>query len=336
MLLLTSTSDLLRVVTNSAATLDVHASWVDNASGTITPGRTNTAIASAATTTVVGSPAASTQRNLQSLTLQNRDAALADTVTIQHFDGTTSVDLFTAVLAAREHLEWLDGQGFKVYDNRGNLKTMINVAGRWLKTTALISGTAFTTQNDTRTIFLRMWAGGGGGGACTTAVTNSAAGGGGASGGYAEKTFAVQGNVAYTFAIGGGGASAAAGGITTFAVAGVTVTCNGGLAGASQTVAAPPLVSLGGATPAVSTNGDVNGGGQAGEGGNCEAAAVAKSGHGGSAEVGGCGNSRTSQGIGNAAIGRASGGGGACILSGGATVAGGAGTGGLIIVEEYA
>ena len=264
MLLLTSTADIIRIVTNSAATLDIHASWVDNAAGTITPGRTNTAIASAATTTIVAAPGASTQRNLQSLIAQNRDAALADTITIQHFDGTVSADLFTTVLAAGEHLEWLDGQGFKVFDNRGNLKTMINVAGRWLKTTALISGTSITTQNDTRVIHLRMWAGGGGGGACTTAVTNSAAAGGGASGGYAEKTFAVQGNTAYTYAIGGGGASAAAGGNTTFAVAGVTVTCFGGLAGASQTVAAPPLVSLGGASGAVSTNGDVNGGGQPG------------------------------------------------------------------------
>ena len=323
-------------MTNSAATVDVHASWVDNASGTITPGRTNTAIAAAATTTIVAAPGASTQRNVQTLNALNKHASLADTVTVRHTDGVTAVDLFTTVLAPGEQLQFLDGRGFSVFDARGNLKTMINVAGRWLKTTALISGTSFTTQNDTRTLFLRMWAGGGGGGSCTTVVTNSAAAGGGSSGGYAEKTFAVQGNVAYTYAIGGGGASAAAGGITTFAVAGVTVQCNGGLAGASQTVAAPPLVSLGGASPAVSTNGDVNGGGQAGEGGNCEAAAVAKSGLGGSAEVGGGGNARTSQGIGNAAIGRASGGGGACILSGGATVAGGAGTGGLIIVMEFA
>jgi len=44
MLLLTSTSDLVQVVTGQAVTTDVHASWVDNASGTITPGRTNTAI----------------------------------------------------------------------------------------------------------------------------------------------------------------------------------------------------------------------------------------------------------------------------------------------------
>lgn len=336
MILLTSTGDLLRITTNTAATLDVHASWVDNASGTITPGRTNTAIASATTTTVVASPAASTQRNLQTLNILNKDAALSDTVTVLHTDGVTVVNLFTTAVGVGEQLTWLDGRGWQAFDNRGNLKTMINVAGRWIKTTALTSGTSHTTDVNTRNVFLRMWAGGGGGGACTTAITNSAAAGGGAAGGYAEKTFSVQGNTAYTYAIGGGGGSAAAGGITTFAVAGVTVTCNGGLAGASQTVAAPPLVSLGGATPAVSTNGDVNGGGMPGEGGNCETAAIAKSGNGGSSEVGGAGLGRTSQGNGNAAIGRASGGGGACILSGGISTTGGAGTAGLIIVEEYA
>jgi hypothetical protein len=337
MLLLTSTSDILRVVTNSAANLDIHADWVDNASGTITPGRTNTAISSATTTTVVGSPAASTQRNLQTLTGTNRHASLADTITIQHFDGTTSIDLFaTLVLGPGEHFEWLDGVGFRLFDNRGNEKMTINVAGRWLKTTVLISGTSFTTQNDTRTIYCRIWAGGGGGGACTTAITNSAAAGGGSSGGYAEKMFTVQGNTAYIYAIGGGGGSGAAGGISTFAVAGVTVTANAGLAGANQTVAAPPLVSLGGATPAVSTNGDLNGGGSVGGGGNCAAAAIAISGSGGNAEVGGGGLGRTSQGNGNAAIGRASGGGGACILSGGASTTGGAGSAGVIIVDEYA
>lgn len=337
MLLLTSTSDLIQCVTNTAATLDVHASWVDNASGTITPGRTLTAISSGLTTTIVAAPGSSTQRNVQTLTLTNRDAALSDTITVQQVGGATTVDVGpTFVLAPGEYAQWLDGVGWRTFDNRGNAKVTINVAGRWLKTTVLTSGTTHTTQNDTRTIFLRMLAGGGGGGACTTAITNSAAAGGGSAGGYAEKTFTVQGNTAYTYAIGGGGGSAAAGGITTFAVAGTTVTCNGGLAGASQTVAAPPLVSLGGATPAVSTNGDVNGGGQCGEGGNCEAAAVAKSGSGGGGPFGGPGLGRTSQGNGNAAIGRGAGGGGACILSGGANTTGGAGTAGVIIVDEYA
>ena len=63
MLLLTSTSDLVQIVTGSSASVEVHADWMDNASGTITPGRTNTAaITGAATTTVVASPGVSTQR----------------------------------------------------------------------------------------------------------------------------------------------------------------------------------------------------------------------------------------------------------------------------------
>jgi hypothetical protein len=110
MLLLTSTSDILRVVTGSAvATIGVHASWVDNNAGTITPGRTNTAISTATTTTVVGAPAASTQRNVQSLIITNNHASLATTVVLQHFDGTTSVDLFSVTLLAGENLNFCGG-----------------------------------------------------------------------------------------------------------------------------------------------------------------------------------------------------------------------------------
>ena len=52
MLILSSTSDLLRVTTSAAGDVDVHASWVDNASGTITPGRTNTAAITTATRSI--------------------------------------------------------------------------------------------------------------------------------------------------------------------------------------------------------------------------------------------------------------------------------------------
>lgn len=105
MLLLTSTSDIIRVVTGSAADVDVHASWVDNASGTITPGRTNTApITTATTTTVVGSPGASTQRNVKTLYIHNVSATVTTTVTVQHFDGTNSIDLINCTLLPDEHL----------------------------------------------------------------------------------------------------------------------------------------------------------------------------------------------------------------------------------------
>jgi hypothetical protein len=65
-MLLTSTSDKIQVVTGSAANLDVHADWIDNLSGAMAPGRTNTpAITTAATTDVVGAPASSTQRKVK-------------------------------------------------------------------------------------------------------------------------------------------------------------------------------------------------------------------------------------------------------------------------------
>lgn len=334
MLLLTSASDIIRVVTNSAANADVHASWVDNVSGTITPGRTNTAISSAATTTVVAAPG-SGQRNVQTLSIRNRHASLADTITVQHFDGTTSIDLYTTTLSPTEALEFLDGVGFLCFDAQGRVKQAFDAAGRWLKTTVYTTGSGnHTTHPDARVIFVRLWAGGGGGGATTTAATNSAAGGGGSAGGYAEKIFNILGNTAYAYVVGGGGASGGNGNNSTFAVAGVTVTANAGLAGANQTVAAPPLVSLGGAPPAVSTNGDLNGSGDPGEGGNCEAAAVAISGRGGSSMVGAGGLARTTQGNGNNAVGFASGGGGGLTLSGGASTTGGTGSSGLIIIDE--
>lgn len=106
MLLLTSTSDIIRIVTGAAgASINVHASWVDNASGTITPGRTNTAsITTATTTTVVASPAASTQRNVKSLHITNNHATVGTQVTVQHFDGTTSEDLMGVMLLPGENL----------------------------------------------------------------------------------------------------------------------------------------------------------------------------------------------------------------------------------------
>ena len=53
MINLASTSDLLRVITDSTASLDVQASWVDLNGPTVTPGRTNTATIVTATTTTV-------------------------------------------------------------------------------------------------------------------------------------------------------------------------------------------------------------------------------------------------------------------------------------------
>ncbi len=102
---LASTSDIIRVVTGSAvSTISVHADWVDNATGTYTPGKTNTAITTATTTTVVGSPAASTVRNARNILINNNNATASCVVTVQHFDGTTSIDIAKVTLKPGEQL----------------------------------------------------------------------------------------------------------------------------------------------------------------------------------------------------------------------------------------
>lgn len=77
----------------------VNSSWADNNAGTITPGRTNTpAITLPTTTTIVASPAASTNRSVRDIELTNNHATQSSKVKIQHYDGTNSVDLTPNVL----------------------------------------------------------------------------------------------------------------------------------------------------------------------------------------------------------------------------------------------
>ena len=120
MLLLTSTSDIVRLTTSAAATtIEVHASYVDVNGTTITPGRTNTRITAATTTTIVASPGASTQRNVKAIYVTNNSAGTSCVVGVEHFDGTNSVELMQFVLLPGENLgyredgSWVhrDGQG---------------------------------------------------------------------------------------------------------------------------------------------------------------------------------------------------------------------------------
>ncbi len=117
-MLLASTSDLVRITTSSTADLDVHAKWSDTTSTDFTLGRTNTAIAAAATTTVVGSPAASTSRQVLSLLVRNDHATDPNTITIFHTDGVTTSNVWKGTLAAGEAVDF-DGKGFVRLDSTG-------------------------------------------------------------------------------------------------------------------------------------------------------------------------------------------------------------------------
>ena len=104
MIILASTADLVRVVTSHSALVEVHASYVDLNGTTVTPGRLNTLISTATTTTVVASPASSTVRNIKHLNITNDHASQSCNVTVEHTDGTTAIELMAFTLLPGENM----------------------------------------------------------------------------------------------------------------------------------------------------------------------------------------------------------------------------------------
>lgn len=128
MILLTAVGHLVRVITSASGSIDCHADFVDLVTGPAVTPQTpvNTAIATATTTTVVTGPS-SGQRTVQNLSIRNAHASTANTVTVTHYDGTTTVTLIKVTLAAGEALHYGEG-GWKVFDVNGNIKTSQGVA----------------------------------------------------------------------------------------------------------------------------------------------------------------------------------------------------------------
>ncbi len=109
MLNLSSTSDILRVITASAASVEVHASWVDLNGTTVTPDSLNTPnITTATTTTVVPAPGASTVRNVKAIYITNVSTSASTRVAVEHFDGTNAVELMGFILLPGENLTFND------------------------------------------------------------------------------------------------------------------------------------------------------------------------------------------------------------------------------------
>lgn len=120
MLLLTSTSDVVRITTGTASTtVEVHASYVDNNAGVITPGRTNTRITTATTTIVVPSPGASIQRNLKGLYVTNNSSSTSTFITVEHFDGTNAVEIMEFNLLPGENMTFNEDGGWRHRDANG-------------------------------------------------------------------------------------------------------------------------------------------------------------------------------------------------------------------------
>lgn len=124
MLLLAGTSALVKVVTSAAQEIMVQASFVDYngtvTPTTVTPSTQNTTISSATTTTVVASPASNVQRNVKFLSIFN-DGSSANTVTVEHTDGTTPVNLAEVTLSAGDTLLYDEGNGWSHTNASGQI-----------------------------------------------------------------------------------------------------------------------------------------------------------------------------------------------------------------------
>lgn len=128
MLILNSTTDKIQVVlgsTVSTTQLRCFASYRDTTSTTIVPVRNATNTNNSTAVDLVGSPASSTQRVVDYISIYNTDSANA-TVTLRFNDNGTTYELLVVALGSAERLEYQEGQGFKVFTNAGALKTSLN------------------------------------------------------------------------------------------------------------------------------------------------------------------------------------------------------------------
>jgi hypothetical protein len=112
-------TDVLRLVTSSAANLDVVALHASTDGSITTKGKTRTAIAAAATTEIVPAPGVDFERTVYDLKIRNRHASLANTITLQDFDGATAFELFKVVLAAGEALVYDGISGWTYLNAQG-------------------------------------------------------------------------------------------------------------------------------------------------------------------------------------------------------------------------
>lgn len=221
------------------------------------------------------------------------------------------------------------------------------LTGAFLGITVKTSGTTFTTTANTHKVRVTLIGAGGGGGGIDGGGSTSGSAGAGGAGAKAVKVFDVDPSTEYTYAIGALGSKGTAGvnngtdgGDTTFTVGAVTVTAAGGKGGTAANSAASNTISASG-LGGTSSNGDLNGVGEPGTCGSVSSGdTVVVSSKGGSTEYGGGGRQKTvtssSTQAGNDATGYGAGGAGAASYVSANDAAGGDGTPGVIIIEEYA
>jgi len=124
-MIILTTTDTLEIVTTTAATLNYNINYVDHTSTTATPGRTFGSISSITTTTVLSSPAASTTRQIRSITILNVSST-SNNITVQLDVSGTNTALTDAEIATGEGFNFTDNAGWYSLDSTGRLRQILN------------------------------------------------------------------------------------------------------------------------------------------------------------------------------------------------------------------
>lgn len=246
----------------------------------------------------------------------------------------TASTAFNGSYLTASNLVTTDGSKNLTSSNTLSSTVLGNITKPTVTTLSSGSGTYNTPAGCTHTL-VRCWGGGGGGGGVAGTAASGGGAGGGGGGAYVSKLFTGALSVSYAVgALGGGGAAGlnngTTGGTTTFS----TLSAGGGGGGTATTASAvPETIQAGGG--GAGSGGDINSRGFAGGPGITFSATLAMGGWGGGAPVGGGSiGFRLGAAAGTAGNSPGGGGSGAVTLSG-TSRAGGDGTAGQIVVEEY-
>jgi len=120
MILLKATTETLEILTSQAVSIDYSIAYVDITTTTFAPSTNEGNISTATTTTVLSAPSASTQRQVKLITVRNRSTTTAQQVTFKKDISATEYYITpTFTLSAGDTLQYIDSQGWKVFDVNG-------------------------------------------------------------------------------------------------------------------------------------------------------------------------------------------------------------------------
>jgi hypothetical protein len=114
----------LTLGTSPGSQLPFTASYVDNltTNNTTTPGQNDGLSNNTMAVTIVGNPAASTQRLIKNIQIQNPNTSGTVPVTIIYNYNSTLRNIIVVTLAAGDQLIYEDGSGWVCLDTNGNTK----------------------------------------------------------------------------------------------------------------------------------------------------------------------------------------------------------------------